>query len=181
MVALFADKGQLPYLDGAWFTETIPTFAGCEIRFLRLLLGGHFDNGHVWHVRPLFLHRQGACIQLVMEFAQPLCRVADAYENCRCVGNKSFHFTQFSLKRLHVATDIGKSFNRTGFAALQLPGRKDGDMRRQVGQFGMKFATEILDKLPYGVFNVGYKCVAGRLTHDRKLYAPRLDTVGVAR
>src|ERR1043166_1704347 len=169
MVALFADKSQLFDLDGTWVTETVPAFAGSEVCLLCLFLGGHFDDGHMWHVGPLFLKSQTVHIQLIVEVAQALRRMTYTDENGRGGGNESFNFSQRSFKGFHLATDVRQGFQGCGFAALQHARRKDGDMCGQMGQFWMQFPAEALHKLPYRILYVRYQCIPAR-SHDTKLY-----------
>ena len=79
-----------------------------------------------------------------------------------------------------MATDIGKSFNRTGFAALQLAWREDSDVCCQMRQFRMQLPPEVLHKLPYGILYICYQCIAARQSHDTKLYARRRNGVAVS-
>ena len=176
MVALFTDESQLFDLDGAWVAEAVPSFAGGEVCLLCLLLGSHFDDGHVRHVRPLFLESQTVYVELIVEVAQTLRGMAYADEDRWGGRDESFHFSQGSFEGFHLATDVGHGFQSGGFTALQRARRKNSDVCGQMRQFRMQFAAEALHKLPYRILYVRHQCIPAR-SHDTKLYARQRDAV----
>jgi hypothetical protein len=82
----------------------------------------------------------------------------------------TFNITESDFEGLSPAADIFKCFQRRQFPALQSPGRQDGHVSGQMGQIGMQFFPEILNKLPDGIPHVGHQGITGILHVNQKLY-----------
>jgi len=83
--------------------------------------------------------------------------------------DEGFHLAEGNLKRLYVLAAFLKGLDCLGLIAGEVPGWKQGKVRGEMRQFGMKLTSKGLDELPHCVSDVGHQCVTLRLRHEAKL------------
>jgi hypothetical protein len=167
---LLANEGQLTDRDTTAADELRPTVASEDIGLLRQFLGADFHNSEVGHVGPLLLSRERIRVQSIMQLAHAVGGMGHADENCGSYGDKGFDVTERDLKSLSLATDVFDSLQGREFTAAQPAGGKYGQMGGQMGQIGVQFLPEVLDKFPDSIPHIGHEGITGILHVNWKLY-----------
>jgi hypothetical protein len=91
-------------------------------------------------------------------------------ENRWSHGDESFDVPESDLERVSLTANIFESLQRRQFPTLQPARRKDGHVSGQMGQIGVKFLPEVLNKFPDGISNVSHQGITGILHVNPKLY-----------
>jgi hypothetical protein len=172
ILLVLADKGEFGDPNATGSGIGVPPFMADLEGVLCVLFGGHLYDGEMGHVRPLFSCEKRVRVQAVVELTHAVRGMSDAYEHRRSHRHKSFHIAKSDLKGFDRTANFCQFFEGGALSAVQVAGRKNGEMGREVGQLGMQFPAEVFDKFSYGIPHVSHQGIAGVL-HDGKalLYA----------
>lgn len=130
----------------------MPALAGGFEGGMGGLFSSHLGNREVGDIRPLFAELQFVDIELLMELAHAVRSHFDPDENRRSDRDEGLDGSKRNFEGLFSVTDTLENLQGRTFGSAQETGRKDGEVGCQLGQVGMEFTPQVLDKLSRGVF-----------------------------
>jgi len=166
---LLANERESFQQDAATAGIVFPALAGDIVCRLRQRLGGHFDNGEVWYIGPLFLEVQFGRVQLLVEFTHVRGGGIDTDEYRRGHWHEGFHASQSDFERVFFSADSLQDLQCGAFRTHERARRKNGQMSGEVREVRMQFPPKVLDELPCRAFQVSHERVT-RVLHTEQDY-----------
>jgi hypothetical protein len=162
---LFANKDQTFQQDATAPTVTCPALAGQLECMARCGFSGQLGDGHMRYVGPFFLEGQCLDVQNAVQIAHAGREVdLDIYRWRH--RREGADFTKSYFKRFSLAADLVDNLQGGAFSALQHSGRKDRQVRREMGKVGMQLSPQTLYELSGWPIDVRHQRIA-LLLHTR--------------
>lgn len=150
----FADESKVGDVRGVVTLIALPALARKGQRLFRLGDGRHFHNGHMRHIGPLFTAVEGPQVQVLVQLPKTMGLAFHPQKHRGRSGNEGFDVAHPYLKSFYGFQLLAQHANGFFFRALQITGRKHGDMGRQVSVLGIEFPAQVFDEMSDRVSDV---------------------------